>query len=109
MRENRIAELGKRQLRNHCNLNRGHNFPSIHSEGGEPQNLITIDVHQGFQEASRLRERVRSEHCFHGDFEQPVRDAPILSLSLAETYARKLRVREQAEWHLPARRSVIAT
>src|ERR1700730_8677991 len=107
MRQNRIAQLGIRQLSNHCNLNRGHNFPSIHSEGGKTQDSIAIDLNQRFQESSCLRKRVRSEHCFHGDLEHTVRDAPILSLFLAETYACQLWVGEHTEWHLPAGRNVV--
>src|SRR5580700_10034282 len=100
MRQDRVTEPGIRQFRNHCYLNRGHNFPSIHSEGGKTQDSIIINLHQGFQEASRLRKRVRAKHCFHGDLEHTVRDAPILSLSLAETYAGQLWVGEHTEWHL---------
>jgi hypothetical protein len=67
MRKNHIAQLGIRQFRNHCNLNRGHNFSSIHPEGGKPKDAIAIGLHQRLQESSRLRKRGRSEHSFHGN------------------------------------------
>src|SRR5258708_1050495 len=109
MRKNRIAQLGIRQLCNHCNLDGGHNFPCVNAAGGKPEDPISRGRNQRFQESSCLRKRVRAEHLFHGNLEQSVCDAPILSLFLAEAYARKLWVCEQAEWHLPARCNVIAT
>src|SRR6266436_8374768 len=90
MRKNRIAQLGIRQLCNHCNLDGGHNFPCVNAEGGKPEDPISRGLNQRFQESSCLRKRVRAEHLFHGNLEQSVCDAPILSLFLAEAYARKL-------------------
>jgi hypothetical protein len=75
MRQNRVAQLRIGQPCNHCDLNRGHNYPSIHSESGEPKDPIAIDLNQRFQEAPPFRKSMRSQHSFHGDLEQTVWDA----------------------------------
>src|SRR5215467_16229830 len=102
MREDGVAQFCIRQLRDHGDLDSRHELPCVRAERGEAQDAIAAGFHQRFQESACFGERARPQHFLQGDLEQAVRNAPSLSLLLAEADTGKLGVDEYTEWNLPA-------
>jgi hypothetical protein len=108
VRENGIAQRGIGKAGDHCDLHGGHDFPGADAQCGEAQDAIAARVDQRFHESAYLHERTRAQHRRHWGFEQAVCDALCLCFCLAETYARELRVCEEAKRNLAAGGQVIA-
>src|SRR5439155_13304309 len=73
-----------------------------------PKNSFARAGYKRFHKSPSFGERLGPEYHAKRDSRQAIRNATLLGFPLAQANAGKLRVGEQAEWHLPSGRYAMA-